>query len=140
MFNKGPMRRLAFNTFTVPVKLANAQRCGTARADSFDARVVIAARALDAQGFVVENQAYLRRVRAYYSGPMVVASCEQLAEGLVTVAYEMLGDRLAAVEAVVHNGLGWVEVLWQRGQKVPTMPRLATPEERAASPKEPSVC
>jgi hypothetical protein len=105
--------------------------CGGAADGSFKYDLEITASKLDAQGFVIDN-VVRELIAKEWNDTTYIASCEQLAGGLVNYIRADMGTRLASVVARVYNKTGYAEIVWTKGQEAPVGPRKATQKEKNA--------
>ena len=124
-----PLITLKLHKFVVDAPLADFHVCGSGTDQRFTAEMELVAQDLDGKGFVTDNAGFIDQVKVAYGRVMHVASCEQLAEGLVFLAHREMGPRLARATARVFNETGSVDVVWERGQVIPPWPAVATREQ-----------
>lgn len=110
--------------------------------DGFNVTISIGRRGLDERGFVVEVHELIERVKDSFDphgslGPQpergfmgrrqdreFVASCEQLAEGVARVCYDMLEAELAEVTVSIKTRTGMATLEWKVGDPIPEFPKL----------------
>lgn len=124
-----PQTTLAMEAY-VPVLLANNGACGGVN-QLFRAQIELTTRGLTPDGYVVEVGAFTATLESRFraNGDMLRATCEELAGGILRIAYDQVGPRLINAMARVYNATGHVTITWRAGEVVPPFPRLATVAE-----------
>lgn len=109
-------------------KLLDKHVCGGAGGGQFAYNLRITAGSLDTNGFVVDNE-IVQNLKTLYADREYIASCEQIAGGIIGFVIKNLGagtKRLLTVECDVFNNTGRVSVAWAKGQVLPAAPELPT--------------
>lgn len=127
-----PAYKLVLKSFDVEATLVDNHVCGGYDGE-FQAMVELGAEELDENGFVTDNVGFIEFCNDRFSQDLLKASCEELAAGLVALAYEKVGPRLVTCFARVRNQTGHAEMTWEQGQMIPRFPRPATREEREST-------
>lgn len=114
-------------------KLLSNKRCGLGDGtnDRFEYDMYIETDKLNSDGFVIDN-AITEEIEHLYNFSFYQASCEILAGGLIAFVIDKLGGRATKVTCHITNNTGDVEVVWDKGDKLPEVPRAATWEEEQA--------
>ncbi len=126
-----PKHTLYVQRTQIPVRLVDNFVCGGVDGQ-FAMRCWISTRGLTSEGFVVEVKSFIDAVKEAYDPDKhtLKASCEELANGVLTVALKLVGrSRLSEVKVEVENLTGVVQLLWEHGDEVPVFPRKATESE-----------
>lgn len=81
---------------------------------------------LDQLGFVTDPKNLIQQIREAFADGILRAHDEQLAAGVIHVAYHEMGGRLLRAQARVYNPRGHVEVHWSvmSGLPVPSFPHM----------------
>lgn len=110
------------------ISLIEKNICGGAPNGTFRYDLEIATSSLDKQGFVLDNRV-ISEIQNAWSDRMYVASCETLAGGLIRFIHSKLARRGVRLVARVYNKTGYAETFWEKGNTLPTGPRIPTPAE-----------
>lgn len=144
-----PKYTLVIDHRKCPVKLADAFVCGGVK-NSFIYKASITTRGLTPEGFVTEVKALIDDIEYAFdrgeirnvgrtepaSGQVLKASCEELAQGVLSVIAYRVHD-LEECYVSVENLTGEVHLEWRRGESVAQFPRLATPAEKNQTVEKP---
>lgn len=132
---------LGIDNTTVRVNLAETFVCGGVY-DNFVFTAEVETSTLDESGFTVDVKELIAAVHKAFdpADGMLVASCEQLAEGVANVFYRVMGSRLERCEVIVYNLTGRVEFSWTDEDPMPRFPSLATKDQKAVAKKSRSSC
>lgn len=110
------MYTLEVGRFVVGAKIADRNACGPVKVrGEFHAQAKIVVEELDESGYVVHTETFLEHVHRHFSAGTFEASCEQLAEGVARIAYDMVSDKVISVEATVIGSAGKITYAWKRG-------------------------
>lgn len=128
---------IRINWRSCPVRLLKLTACGGVEGE-FDYSLDIKHRLLDPSGFVYEVSEIANYIeRCFYNnGDPLKASCEQLCQGLIHCALDLMPEALE-VKASVKNLYGHITAIYDRRDQhdKPPFPAEPTAEELATSKK-----
>jgi hypothetical protein len=109
-------------------KLAAKNVCGNdSRDGTFRYDLKVTTTGVNKQGFSIDSR-FPDSIYDRWSGDVFVASCEQLAGGIIAAVREAYPE-VVQVQCTIYNRVGSVEVDWVVGQEMPIAPRKATYKE-----------
>jgi hypothetical protein len=111
-------------------KLAAKNVCGNdSRDGTFRYDLKVTTTGVNEQGFSIDSR-FPDTIYSRWSNDVFVASCEQLAGGIIAAVLEAYPE-VTSVQCTIYNRVGSVEVDWVVGQEMPIAPRKATCKEVA---------
>jgi hypothetical protein len=109
-------------------KLAATNVCGNDSRDGhFKYDLIVKTAGVNEKGFSIDSR-FPDSIYNRWSGDVFVASCEQLAGGIIAAVREQYPEVVMA-QCRIYNRVGHVEVEWHVGEEMPIAPRRATCKE-----------